>query len=35
MASETPYSGRAVATIDRFAKPSIDEEDDTCPNGDE
>lgn len=35
MASETPYSGRAVATIDQFAKPSIDEEDDTCPNGEE
>lgn len=35
MASETPYSGRSVATIDQFAKLSIDEEDDTCPNGEE
>ena len=33
MASETPYSGRSVTTIDQFARPSIDEEDDTCPNG--
>ena len=35
MASETPYSGRAVTAIDQFAKPNIDEEDDTCPNGEE
>jgi len=32
MASETPYSGRAVTTIDQFAKLSIDDEDDTCQN---
>jgi len=35
MASETPYSGRAVTAIDQFAKPSIDEEDDTRPNSEE
>lgn len=35
MVSETPYSGRAVTTIDQFTKPDIDEEDDTCPNGKE
>jgi len=28
-----PYSGRAITTIDQSAKPSIDDEDDTCPNG--
>jgi hypothetical protein len=35
MASETPYSGRAVTTIDQFVKPSIDQEDNTCPNDEE
>ena len=35
MASETPYSGRAVTTIDQFAKPSTDKESDTYPNGEE
>ena len=35
MASETPYSGRAITTIDQFAKPSIDEEGDTYPNSEE
>lgn len=33
MASETPYSGRAAATIDQFSNADSDDEDDTCPNG--
>ena len=33
MTSETPYSGCTIATIDQFTKPSIDEKNDTCPNG--
>lgn len=33
MASETPYSGRSVQTLDQFSNPDIDDEDETCPNG--
>ena len=35
MTSEMPYNGRAVVAIDRFAKSDTDEEDSTCPNGEE
>ena len=33
MASEMPYSGRAVTTIDQFIDADTDAKEETCPNG--